>query len=122
MSSAAQSIFAFGIYLAISGATLVVAPNALFALLEIPTSTEVWPRVVGVLTLALAFYFIQAARSNVTEFFRWTTYVRVAVFTLFTALVLLGFVGPVLILFGAADLLGAMWTGLALRSSNTRGA
>ena len=83
----------------------------------IPPSAEVWPRVVGTLTLVLALYFISAARQEVTPFFRWTVYARVFVFVSFTLYVLLGFAGLVLILFGLVDLLGAIWTGWALRSS-----
>ena len=119
MSNAAKSIFAFGIYLAGSGAILVVTPNTLFAVLGLPSTSEVWVRVVGVLTLVLAFYFIQAARNELTDFFRWTVYARLSVMVFFTAFVLVGFVGPVLILFGAVDLLGAIWTSWALRSVRT---
>jgi hypothetical protein len=67
-----------------------------------------------VLSLVLAFYFIQAARKEVTDFFRWTVYACVSVMVFFTAFVLLGFVGPVLILFGLVDLLEL--SGLAWRS------
>lgn len=116
MTRAATSIIVFGIYLALSGAILVIAPNTLFALVGIPPSTEIWSRVVGTLTVVLAFYFISSARQEVTPFFRWTIYARVFVFVSFTLYVLFGFAGPVLILFGAVDLLGAIWTGWALRS------
>jgi hypothetical protein len=119
MSHPAKSMFVFGIYLAGSGAILILTPNTLFALLGLPSTSEVWVRVVGVLTLVLAFYFIQAARKELTDFFRWTGYARISVMIFFTAFVLLGFVGPVLILFGLVDLLGAIWTGSALRSLKT---
>ncbi len=117
MSHPAKSIFTFGIYLAVAGAILVITPNTLFALFGLPSTTEVWARVVGLLTAILGFYFIQAARKEMTDFFRWTIYARTAVMVSFTAFVLLGFAGPPLILFGVVDLLGAIWTGLALRSS-----
>lgn len=45
--------------------------------------------------------------------------VRSSVIVFFGAFVLLGFVSPVLILFGLVDLLGAVWTALALRSERT---
>ena len=119
MTKSAQSVFVFGMYLALTGATLVLAPNALFGLIGLPPSVEVWPRVAGTLTLALAFFFTQAARKEIAEFFQWTVYVRVTVFTLFTAFALLGFVSPVLILFGLVDLAGAAWTAWTLRSSKS---
>ncbi len=118
MSNPAKSVFAHGIYLALSGLTLITAPNLLFGLLSIPATSEVWIRVVGVLTLILGFYFIQAARKEVTEFIRWTVYARLTFMSFCFIFVLLGFIGPVLLLFGVLDLLGAIWTGLALRSSN----
>lgn len=117
MSHAAKSIFVFGVYLAGAGALLAASPNTLFSWVGLASSSEVWPRVVGVLTLALAFYFVQAARAGLTDFFRWTIYVRAAVLVAFTVLVLSGLVGPVLLLFGSIDALGAVWTGVALRWS-----
>jgi len=71
------------------------------------------------LVVFLGFYYTQAARKEMTDFFQWTVYVRPTVIVFFTAFVLLGFANPPLILFGAVDLLGAIWTALALRSMNT---
>jgi hypothetical protein len=116
MSSPAKSVFAHGIYLVLSGITLITVPNLLFGLLGITATGEVWIRVVGVLTLILGFYFIQAARQEVTEFIRWTVVARITFMSFCVIFVLLGFIGPVLLLFGLLDLLGAIWTGLALRA------
>jgi hypothetical protein len=116
MSGPAKSVLVHGIYLALSGASLIIVPNLLFGLLGIAPTTEVWARVVGVLTLILGFYFIQAARKEVTEFMRWTVYARLTFMSFCIIFVLLGFIGPVLLLFGLLDLLGAAWTALALRS------
>ena len=118
MSNPARSVFVHGIYLALSGLTLISVPNLLFGLLGIPATQEVWIRVVGVLTLILGFYFIQAARREVTDFMRWTVYARLTFMSFCVIFVLLGFIGPVLLLFGLLDLLGAVWTALALRSAN----
>jgi hypothetical protein len=117
LTQAAKSILVFGIYLAAVGAAVILAPNFLLQLLGLPGTNEVWIRVVGVLTLFLAFFFIQAARHAVTEFFRWTVYVRSAFIFFLAAFVLFGLAGPTLILFGVIDLLGAIWTELALRSA-----
>lgn len=117
MSKPAISVFAHGIYLALSGAALITVPNLLFGLLGIPGTNEVWIRVVGVLTLILGFYFTQAARKEVLEFMRWTVYARLTFMSFCVIFVLAGFIGPVLLLFGVLDLAGAIWTGLALRST-----
>jgi hypothetical protein len=51
--------------------------------------------------------------------FRLTVYACSSVIVFFAAFVLLGFANAPLILFGVVDLLGAIWTGLALRSAET---
>ena len=119
MSKSARSVFVFGLYLAVLGIVLLVAPNFLLGMFGLPSTAEVWIRIVGMLVLFLGFYYIQAARKEMTDFFRWTVYVRPTVIVFFAAFVLLGFASLPLILFGVADLLGAIWTGLALRSPKT---
>lgn len=116
MSKAANSVFLFGIYLASLGIVLVAIPNLLLSTFGIPDTNEVWIRVVGMLVLLLAVYYTQAARLELTGFFSLTVYARASVIIFFTAFVLMGYVKPVLILFGAVDFLGAMWTWLALRA------
>ena len=70
MNKSARSVFIFGLYLALLGVILLVAPNFLLVMFFLPNTTEVWIRVVGVVVLFLAFYYIQAARSGMTDFFR----------------------------------------------------
>ena len=64
-------------------------------------------------------YYIQVARKEMTDFFKLTVYTRSSLIIFFAAFVLLGLASPTLILFGVVDLLGAIWTGLALRSEKT---
>ncbi len=117
MSKSGISVFVFGLYQAVLGITLVAVPNFLLGIFSIPAATDVWIRIMGVLLLVLSFYYIQASRKGLTDFFRWTIFTRCGVLIFFIAFVLLGFVQPILILFGVVELLGAIWTGLALRSS-----
>jgi hypothetical protein len=120
MSKPAKSILVFGVYMAATGLGFLVIPNILLDLFGFPTTDEPWIRVVGLLVLILAFYYIQAARQEVEAVFRWSLYCRPAAFVVFTSFVLLGLAKPMLILFGVIDLLGAIWTGLALRSADAR--
>ena len=120
MSKPAKSILVFGIYMAATGLGFLVIPNILLDLFGFPTTDEPWIRVVGLLVLILAFYYIQAARQEVEQLFRWSLYCRPAAFVVFTSFVLLGLAKPMLILFGLIDLLGAIWTGVALRGSDAR--
>lgn len=115
MSHAARSVFVFGLYLIAVGAGLVAIPNTALGSLGFPPSAEVWPRVVGVLALVLAYYYLQAARRGLTAFFRWTVQARALVFVAFAALVLVGLAPTPLLALGAVDLLAAIWTGVALR-------
>jgi len=122
MSRAARSVFVFGLYLSALGIILLATPNVLLGAFSLPNTSEVWIRVAGMLVLFLGFYYIQAARREIAEFFRWTVYVRSSVVLFFTTFVLLGLARPSLILFGAVDFLGAIWTAVELRSRTPRAA
>ncbi len=115
MSRAGRSVLVFGVYLTFLGAVLVVAPNALLGVFGFPAASDVWIRVVGVLVLCLAFYYMQAGRRGFGEFFGWTVYARGFVFVSFATFVLLELASPMLALFGVVDLSGAVWTAVTLR-------
>ena len=111
------SVRVFGIYLMLLGPVVIVVPNTVLTLFGIPSTSEVWLRVVGLLAAILGYYYVQAARHDLVPFYRASVPARVVAFLGFVAFVLLGLVKPSLILFGVADLSGAVWTCLALRSS-----
>jgi hypothetical protein len=117
MSKAAISVLVFGIYLALTGLGFLLAPNMMLGLFGFPATTEVWIRVVAMLLLILAYYYIRAARSEMTGFFRLTVHHRASVIVFFVVFVILGLAQPMLIGFGVVDLLGAIWTALALRKT-----
>lgn len=119
MSRASKSLFVFGVYLCGLGLTLLLAPNLLLRLFGVPPTDEVWIRINGMFVLCLSFYYIQAARNELTAFVRWTVWTRAAVIFFFAAFVLLTSAPKALLLFGLIDLLAALWTWLALRE--TRG-
>lgn len=119
MSKAGMSVLVFGVYLTLLGAILLVIPNLLLTVFLLPVTGEVWIRVVGMLVLCLAFYYIQAARRGLGDFFRWTVYGRCFVFVSLVLFVVLGLARPPLALFGVVDLLGAAWTTAALRQSRS---
>lgn len=116
MTSAARSVFIFGCYLTINGLTLMFAPNVLLSLFGIPATDEPWIRVLGVVVLVLAYYYISAGRQEVVPFFRWTILGRALVLLLFVALVVADRAPVQLIAFGLIDAAGAVWTAFALRS------
>ncbi|MBM3317947.1 MAG: hypothetical protein FJY75_08835 [Candidatus Eisenbacteria bacterium] len=116
MSRTAKTVFAFGVYVTALGIILVLSPNTLLAIFGVPPTTEVWIRVLGVIVGVLGGYYTQAARHELTPFFRVTIWGRAIVFLMFGAFVMLGSAPPALLLFGVVDLLGAIWTAAALSS------
>jgi len=117
VNKARVSILVFGVYTVTVGLALLLVPSVLLSLFAYPTTTEVWIRILGFVVVILGYYYIVAARYGIVRFFRASVYARPALIVFFAILVLLGMAEPVLVLFGAIDLLGAIWTGLALRSS-----
>ncbi|MBE0636190.1 hypothetical protein IH601_09350 [Candidatus Bipolaricaulota bacterium] len=115
MSKAARSLLIFAIYLIALGLFLLIAPNTLITLFGLPETQDVWIRVVGMLIVLLATYDIQAARHELANFFQWSVVARAAVIVFFAGFVMANLVEPMLLLFGAIDLAGAIWTAIALR-------
>jgi len=115
MSAAAVSLLVFGIYLLLGGLVFAIEPNVPLGLLGVPTTDEPWIRVIGVLMLAIGYYYVRAARANDGAFLLWTVQARIGVFVAFVLLVLLGWSQAQLIIFAVVDLLGALWTYLTMR-------
>ncbi|HYE70345.1 MAG TPA: hypothetical protein VD932_02355 [Aquabacterium sp.] len=116
MSRSAFSAQVFAVYVMATGAMFVVAPNMVLSLFGVPPTTEVWIHVVGVLACMIGIYAWGAGRHDNRPFLVASVGTRVLVFVAFSTFVLLGMAPPVLALFGVVDLLGAVWTGLALRA------
>ncbi|MBI4996092.1 MAG: hypothetical protein HZC22_04180 [Rhodocyclales bacterium] len=115
MSKSAFSVRVFSIYMIVFGSGLIVAPNLILSIFAVAETHEVWIRIVGLLMLIVGYLDFMASRSELLLFFRWTVAARLAVPVFLIAFVVLGFAPPVLILFGAIDAAGAMWTAVCLR-------
>jgi len=115
MSSIAKTVFAFGLYLLGLGAILLIVPNLLLGLFQIPSTSEVWIRVVGMLVFYLGIYYLVAAKTGLRVFMLWSARLRPTVLLFFGAFVLAGLAPSVLLIFGAIDLAGAIWTWNAFR-------
>lgn len=114
MSKEARSLFVFGIYLIFVGLGFMVMPNTVLPLFGLPETSEVWPRVVGMLALFLAYYYIHAAQKEYTSFIRITVFARASVTVFFLVFVLLNFAPPTLMIIAAVDLAAALWTWFSL--------
>jgi len=117
MKNPALSITVFGVYLLANGVGFVLTPNLLLPMFGFPTTTEVWVRIVGLLSGILGMYFLYLVRPDQRRFMQATVYARLIFFTGVTAFALLNFGSPLLIAFGLIDLAGAAWTWLALRAT-----
>ena len=115
MSKAARTIRYFAIYLSFVGIVLVVAPNILLSVFGFPATQEVWIRVLGVVVFNLGIYYWFAAVSEAVAFFKASVATRTLVFVAFLVFVLLDYVRPALIVFGAVDLIGGLWTAWAIK-------
>jgi len=120
MSKSAVTVKFFGIYLLMLGLALMVAPNLPLSAFGFEETAEVWIRVVGVLACNMGVVYLCAAASEAVEVIRATVYTRMLAFGAFMAFVAFGLVAPMLVLFGAVDLLGAVWTHMALRADDRR--
>ncbi len=115
MSNAAKSVYYFGFYLLILGLTLIFVPNMLLSIFGMERTDEVWIRVAGAVVFNIGLYYVFTAPTNNDTFLKTTVYTRVLIIVWFTLFVMLGWARPMLLLFGGADLLGAIWTWNALK-------
>lgn len=116
MSNAARSIFVYGIFLLILSVALLLIPNVPLAIFGIPTTNEVWIRVVGAMLVSFGTYFVRAALSENTDFFRWTISTRLGLVVFFSIFIIVRLAPINLLLLAVPDLPFVLWTILALRS------
>jgi hypothetical protein len=115
MSKAAISVFVFGCYILVNAVVLLAAPNLMLSTLRLEPTREPWLRLLGLMTLALSFYYIQAAREELTAFFRLTMWGRAIILVGTIGLAAAGLVPPAIVIFGVIDAAGGLWTAAALR-------
>ena len=118
MNSVAISLLVFGIYFIVNGLGFAFAPNFFLGLLRQPEATEPYIRIAGALLIAIGYYYIQVARTDLRAFYMWTVQARIGVFLLFILFTLLKWAPPILYLFAAFEFLGAMWTFFTLRATS----
>ena len=119
MHPAALSIKAFGIYAAVTGVGLLIAPNVILAPLGVPATAEVWIRVVGTLAVVIGYYYWACGIQEALAFFKATVKGRFLYAVLTVSLIAI-FQAPMqLLLFAAIDVAGAIWTWRGLREAKS---
>jgi drug/metabolite transporter (DMT)-like permease len=109
----------FGAYLIAAGVLMIVAPPE--ALRHLRPEAPYEPiRLLGILTAVVGGYYMAAARAELESFFRFTVVGRLAAIAAMVALVICKASRPSLLAVAVPDLLGAVWTAMALRDRTDR--
>ena len=120
------TIFIFGVLALLLGLIGLIRPEILLSILGF-TVLDRTARIAGDYTLVfmtassmasfnMGVYYILAALNDVKQFYRWTVPFRCVTFTVFTLAVITGLAPVNFLGVGIWELIGAIATGLALRS------
>ena len=121
MSRAAFSLFVFGIYMICIGIFFLFFPNIIFMILAYPTDPDIASRVLGMVIIIIAYYYVRSAldEEGMREFYKWTVHTRASVIIFLIFFVVFRLVSPLIIIFSVIDLAGAIWTFWALRKEKS---
>jgi hypothetical protein len=106
MDAPSRHAIAFGAYVLATALTLLLAPDLLLALLQMPAATEPWLTVAAGIALALGSYYVAAGRAGARWFFEASVPGRCA-FAAVAFYAAWRHAAPALALFGAVDLVTA---------------
>ncbi len=118
MTQSSKSVIVFGIYMTVVGLALLIIPNPIITLVGFAEVADVWVRMFGWMLISAGFLYYWVGRTGEFAFARATVPIRFAVIVVHILLVILESAPPILIVFGAVDVLGALWTAVALRFDN----
>lgn len=115
-SRTATSLIGFGCYVTLIGAAIAIAPDPTLDLLRTARTSEHWIRLLGITAVVLGAYYIVAGRAEITVLARASLWGRITMAAGFSTLVALE-LAPVLLLGMAGnEMLGVLWTTLALHA------
>lgn len=115
------TIRVWGYYAIAIGIAFAAIPNVVFDIFGIPTTEEVWIRVVGLISIDLGLVYLGGALGKSVEVVKATIWGRMVVVGGLVAVWIAG--GPwQLVLFAAIDLVGLTWSWRALRAARAAAA
>ena len=120
MTRSGKSLFYFGIYVVITGLLFIIIPENLISLLHLPEMPTGWARVVGLLALVIGTNDIYFGKTNQQSFIKASIFIRLGFALGATLLVVFKEMPATVILFGAVDALGSLWTAIAPESVRGR--
>lgn len=94
------------------------APALPLEIMGWPVEGTDWIRMLGVVTFLVGYYYIHNGRTGQIQFARFTVHGRVSMPFVFTFMVLVFDMNPLYVAFTTVDVLGGVWTWMALRKMN----
>jgi hypothetical protein len=117
MTTAAKSVFVFGIYLMLQGILLMLGPDILLELLQLPDIESSWKVICGFAVFVLGYYYIRNALANLVSFFWFTVHVRLLQLIFFIVIYYLDIGTFSLVLLSTVESGFGIWTYFELKSS-----
>jgi hypothetical protein len=108
------SLLVFGGYALIMGLVLLIIPERVLPYFMFVENSGTWVHVLGFVLCCSAYYYLWAGRSGNKAFARLTVHTRLASPLVMLALLTLGKVGHMVLLFGIVDAIGGGWTWVML--------
>ena len=118
MNPASKSIYYFALYPLSAGLAMMLAPALPLKILGFPVEGLDWIRMLGVVTVIIAYYYWRLGKDEILSFCRYSAQMRLTIPLVFIALVLSFGMNPLYIGLTAGDFLGGLWTWHALRQQN----
>lgn len=110
-----QTVIAFGIYLFLTGLTLIFAPGLLAKMLFLPLPSGPYYLVLGLVVIVLAYYYVRLGREGSQAFVQATVVARLGFAFAVGLGVMLGALPLGLLIVAVVDVAAAAWTGAMLK-------
>ena len=118
MKNVTNSMYAQFGYMLIAGGGFLFMPNFVLSIFGMQPVDDVWIRVLGLLALVFATYYLTMIQNSVIPYFRASVWGRYLFCGGLAAFVLLGIGEKPLLLFAAAEGGLAVWTHVAMKRAN----
>lgn len=119
MKNADLSMKIFGIYLAVLGLILAFTPNLVLPIFGFEEVTDIWIRLLGLIFCIISSIYYIAIRDKWLSFYKLSILGRTIVSAFILFWVIFEMAPWPLLIFGAVDLLAALWTAYSLINQKT---
>jgi hypothetical protein len=110
------SIKVWSIYLFVLGLFMIIFPAMTVGWFGYTAEGETWIRVIGILSVVLAMYYMQMARYHIEVLYNWKIVGHTFGITCMTTFLVLGIADSRIVGTIAVELLACLWTAFALKS------